>query len=311
MDKNAVPPAPTRWLTRWSRSRSRTYLYRLGMVLLVAASVAAAAAGLYLYQLYQQTPGYDDFARLRDVQPSIVLSAQGKHLTTFRNNYQEKVALEDVSPWVIRALIATEDHRFFDHPGIDYRRTLSSVFHTLTGATQGGSTITQQLVRNLFTEEIGRARTAERKLREMVTAYKLERSVSKEEILETYLNTVPFLYNVVGIEMAARTYYSKSAADLDIAESAMLVGMLKGTRYYNPVLNAERAQQRRNVVLAQMVKHGMLDELDFLVFRSEPLRLQFNRPRKRPRLRRISSCICASGSRHGRRKRGTTWRPMA
>lgn len=280
VDKNPAPPARISGQTHRPASRTMTYAYRLGAVLILMAGMALAAAGFYLYQLYQQAPGHGDFVRLRDVQPSIVLSAQGKHLTTFRQNYQEKLVLEDVSPWVIKALIATEDHRFFDHAGIDYRRTLSSVFHTLTGATQGGSTITQQLVRNLFKEEVGRARTAERKLREMMAAYKLERSAGKQEILETYLNTVPFLYNVVGIEMAARTYYGKSAADLDIPESAMLVGMLKGTSYYNPILNAERAQQRRNVVLAQMVKHGVLDELDFLVFRSEPLRMQFNRPKE-------------------------------
>ncbi len=279
MDKKQALPAPTRPV-HWIHSKTVTYLIRLGIGLVLMTTAVLAAASYYLYQLYQQTPGYDDFVRLRDIQPSIVLSAQGKHLTTFRQNYQEKRALEDVSPWVIKALIATEDHRFFDHPGIDYRRTISSIIHTMAGSPQGGSTITQQLVRNLFPEDIGRARTAERKLREMVTAYKLERRLSKEEILETYLNTVPFLYNVVGIEMAARTYYGKSPADLDIPESAMLVGMLKGTRYYNPILNAERAQQRRNVVLAQMVKHGEMDELDFLVFRSEPLRLQFNRPRE-------------------------------
>ena len=282
MDTNPAPTPPTQSPVHWPRTRVKTYVYRSLMVLGALGSAAMAAAALYLYQLYQQAPGYEDFVRLRDVQPSIVLSAQGKHLTTFRHNYQEKIALEDVSPWVIKALIATEDHRFFEHQGIDYRRTLSAAFQTLAGAPQGGSTITQQLVRNLFTERVGRARTAERKLREMVTAYKLERSISKEDILETYLNTVPFLYNVVGIEMAARTYYGKSAVDLDIPESATLVGMLKGTSYYNPILNPVRAQQRRNVVLAQMVKRGMLDELDFLVFRSEPLRMQFNRPTEPP-----------------------------
>src|SRR5690606_27787017 len=127
VDKNPAPPAPTRSPARWSRSRAMTYLYRLGMMLMLMAGVALAASGVYLYQLYQQTPGYEDFARLRDMQPSIVLSAQGKHLTTFRKNYQEKVALEEASPWVIRALIATAGHRFFDHPGTDYRRTLSSL----------------------------------------------------------------------------------------------------------------------------------------------------------------------------------------
>src|SRR5205823_11441294 len=122
----------------------------------------------------------------------------------------------------------------------------------------GGSTITQQLARNLFPKEIGRSRSIMRKLKEIITAVKIEERYSKEQILETYLNTVPFLYNVFGIEMAARTYYNKPAAQLGPLESATLVGMLKGTHYYNPVANPERALTRRNVVLAQMARHGYL-----------------------------------------------------
>lgn len=282
MDKNPASNLRARLLMFRPKTRLMRYFYGVSLALVLLSTVAIAAGAMYLHQLYQQTPSYTDYQRLRDVQPSIVLSAQGKHLTTFRQNYQERVPLEAISPWVIKALLATEDHRFFDHQGIDFIRTASAVFHTATGSTQGGSTITQQLVRNLFSEEIGRARTGERKLREMVAAYKLERATSKQDILETYLNTVPFLYNVVGIEMAARTYYGKSAAELEIPEAATLVGMLKGTSYYNPILNAERAQQRRNVVLAQMVKHGHLDQINFLALRSEPLQVQFNRPKEPP-----------------------------
>jgi penicillin-binding protein 1A len=178
---------------------------------------------------------------------------------------------------VIRALIATEDHRFYDHAGIDVRRTLSAVLHTLAGDAQGGSTITQQLVRNLFPDEIGRERTIDRKLREIITAVKIEKAYTKDQILETYLNTVPFLYNVVGIEMAARTYFDESAADLGPLESATLIGMLKGTSYYNPIINPARAQKRRNVVLAQMVKYGMLGEAEYEAMRDAPLRVGLHR----------------------------------
>ena len=129
----------------------------------------------------------------------------------------------------------------------------------MSGDRQGGSTITQQLARNLYPEEIGRALTINRKVKEAITALKIESVYTKDEILETYLNTVPFLYNAFGIEMAARTYFDKSADKLDVLESATLIGMLKGTSYYNPVLNPERALGRRNLVLAQMAKHGKLD----------------------------------------------------
>ena len=106
---------------------------------------------------------------------------------------------------------------------------------------------------------------------------RIERAWPKDKILETYLNSAPFLYNVVGIEMAARTYYDKSAADLDVLESATLVGMLKGTRYYNPILNPERAQARRNVVLGQMVKQKLLTEAAWRQLREQPLKVSLNR----------------------------------
>jgi penicillin-binding protein 1A len=138
---------------------------------------------------------------------------------------------------MVDALIATEDHRFYAHHGIDLRRTIAAGLHTFSGSRQGGSTITQQLARNLYPDEIGRAPTLTRKVKELITAFKIETVYSKDEILETYLNTVPFLYNAYGVEMAARTYFGKSADQLDIVESATLVGMLKGNSYYNPVLN--------------------------------------------------------------------------
>ena len=149
--------------------------------------------------------------------------------------------------------------------------------HTLAGNRQGGSTLTQQLARNLYPEEIGRAPTLHRKLKEAITALKIEAVYSKREILETYLNTVPFLYNAFGIEMAARTYFDKPAARLDVLESATLIGMLKGTAYYNPVLNPERARDRRNTVLAQMAKYGKLDPKRAEQLAARPLRVDFER----------------------------------
>ena len=209
------------------------------------------------------------------------MSSDGQELASFKRANREWVKLEDISPNVIAALIATEDHRFYDHHGMDLKRTTSSVFLTLTGRKQGGSTITQQLARNLYPEDIGRAATLTRKLKEAIIAFKIEAVYTKDEILESYLNTVPFLYNAYGIEMAARTYFDKSAAQLDVLESATLVGMLKGTNYYNPVNNPERALQRRNVVLGQMRKHQHLTEARFQALRKRPLRVHFNRQQEK------------------------------
>jgi penicillin-binding protein 1A len=177
----------------------------------------------------------------------------------------------------VDALVATEDHRFWQHAGIDWRRSVAAVVYTLGGDRQGGSTITQQLARNFYPEEIGRAATATRKIKEMITAIKIERRYSKREILETYLNTVSFHYNAFGIEMAARTYFDKPARELTVAEGATLVALLKGTRAYNPVSNPERARERRNLVLAQMVKHGTLDQAAYDKQSKRPLRLDFVR----------------------------------
>jgi penicillin-binding protein 1A len=198
-------------------------------------------------------------------------------LATYQRVHRVWVPLDKVSPSVVQALIATEDHRFWQHHGIDMQRTAASVVHTLAGNRQGGSTITQQLARNLYPDEIGRAPTMHRKVKEAITALKIEAVYSKKEILETYLNTVPFLYNAFGIEMAARTYFDKSAGELDVLESATLIGMLKGTSYYNPVLNPDRARERRNVVLAQMAKRGVLAPARAKALALQPLRIDFER----------------------------------
>ncbi|NML86244.1 MAG: glycosyl transferase [Polaromonas sp.] len=242
-----------------------------------AALVLPALMLLYLLVLIPFTPGIGDLRKAKSEAPSVLLASDGSVLAEYKRINRQWVTLDKISPNVVNALIATEDHRFYDHHGIDFRRTAGAVLSTLSGNLQGGSTITQQLARNLYPEEIGRAASITRKVKEAITALKIEAVYSKREILETYLNTVPFLYNAFGIEMAARTYFDKSADKLDLLESATLIGMLKGTSYYNPVLNPERAVQRRNLVLAQMVKHGKLDPVRLEVLTKRPLKLDFER----------------------------------
>ncbi|MES2324691.1 MAG: transglycosylase domain-containing protein [Pseudomonadota bacterium] len=236
---------------------------------------------VYVLILIPVTPGIKDLKQARAAKASTIVSADGKLLADFEQGLQERVKLDQISPHVLTALVATEDHRFYDHSGIDFRRTIASVVYTIGGDAQGGSTITQQLARNMFPEEIGRSRSINRKLKEMITALKIEATYSKTEILETYLNTVPFLYNTFGIESAARTYFDKPASKLDILEAATLVGMLKGTSYYNPVTSPERSVQRRNVVLGQMRKHDILDEKRYQLLRKRPLKLHFSRQAER------------------------------
>ena len=232
---------------------------------------------LYVLALVPFTPSIGDIRKSKSEAPAIVMSADGKELAMFKRANRDWVKLADISPNVVTALIATEDRRFYQHHGIDFRRTVSAVVQTVKGDREGGSTITQQLARNLYPEEVGRAPTITRKIKEAITALKIEAIYSKKEILETYLNTVPFLYNAFGIEMAARTYFDKSADALDVLESATLIGMLKGTSYYNPVINPERATQRRNIVLGQMVRDRKLAPAQYEVLKKRPLKVDFER----------------------------------
>ena len=230
----------------------------LVLSLLVVASLAIPVA--YVMEQAPLTPVIGNLKKQQNEHPSALLTSDGVELAVYRKTNRHWVSLKDISPHVVNALIAVEDQRFYEHRGLDLKRTIGAAWNTFRGRLQGGSTLTQQLARNLYPEEIGRAPTLERKVKEAITALKIEQAYGKDEILEIYLNTVPFLYNTYGIEGAARTYFDKNARDLDVLESATLVGMLKGTTYYNPVLNPQRAQQRRNIVLAQLMRTGQLQQ---------------------------------------------------
>ena len=261
----AVDPALSRRERIAHAAKALAILGVLGLVLLLVYSIV----------LIPFTPSMAELQKAKIDQPSVLMSADGRQLAILKPMNREWVRLNQISPHVINALIATEDHRFYDHFGIDWRRSASGMLRALIGDPQGGSTLTQQLARNLYPEDIGRRRTLSRKIKETITALKIEYTYSKKEILETYLNTMPFLYNAFGIEMAARTYFDKPARKLDVAESATLIAMLKGTAYYNPVLNPERALMRRNIVLEQMVKRGVLSQAEFERQKRRPIRLDF------------------------------------
>ena len=287
MFKNVRLPEPVRRLYRRVEAyfralidpslsvRARVFSGAKGLVAIGALGLALLCA--YAVILIPFTPSISNLRKAKIDQPSVLMSVDGKRLATFKPMNREWVRLNQISPHVINALIATEDHRFYQHYGIDLRRTATGLLRVFVGDPEGGSTLTQQLARNLYPEDIGRKRTITRKFKETITAIKIEYAYTKKEILETYLNTMPFLYNAFGIEMAARTYFDKPAQKLTVIESATLIAMLKGTSYYNPVLNPERALRRRNLVLSQMVKRGGLSQADFDRLRTQPIRLDFER----------------------------------
>lgn len=214
---------------------------------------------------------------------SQVVSADGKLIGTWSYSRANRifVGYDDISPSVIQALIATEDERFYDHSGIDIKALFRAIVKRglfMQKSAGGGSTITQQLAKQLYSEKAENVK--ERILQkpiEWVIALKLERYYTKEEILTMYLNHFDFLHNAVGIKTAAKTYFGKEPKDLTVNESATLIGMCKNPSYFNPVRNPERCEQRRNVVLSQMEKVGYISSDEASRLKLEPLQLNFHR----------------------------------
>ena len=212
-----------------------------------------------------------------------VYSADGRQLGTWSLSRENRIMVDysDLSPWLIKALVATEDIRFYEHSGIDfYALGRAIVKRGLMGQRNagGGSTITQQLAKQLFTVEVAQT-TTERVLQkpiEWVIAVKLERNYTKDEIISMYLNYFDFLHNAVGIKTASNTYFSKEPSELSITESATLIGLCKNPSYYNPVRYGDRCLERRNVVLGQMLKAEYITQAEYDSCSQVPLNLKFH-----------------------------------
>ena len=211
-----------------------------------------------------------------------IYSSDGKIMGTWNYNRENRVLVDysQLSPSLIQALVATEDVRFYDHSGIDFfalGRAIVKRGLLRQKSAGGGSTITQQLAKQLYS---GTAHSVmERLLQkpiEWVIAVQLERNYTKDEIIAMYLNYFDFLHNAVGIKTAANTYFGKEPKTLTVNEAATLIGLCKNPSYYNPVRHHDRSQERRNVVLGQMVKAGYLTEAQYQQYSAEPLKLNFH-----------------------------------
>ena len=212
-------------------------------------------------------PSFEELENPKSNLASEVISADGEILGFIGVENRSNVSYDEISPNVINALIATEDVRFYDHSGIDIR-SLGRVFtKTILGGSSssgGGSTITQQLAKNLFPRERkSKLGIVYSKFKEWIVAAKLEHNYSKDEILTMYLNTVDFGSNAFGIKTAAKTFFDKAPSDLTVEEAAVLVGLLKAPSTYNPVRNPQNALNRRNTVLSQMQKYDYLTQQEY------------------------------------------------
>lgn len=260
-----------------STSNKQSDKYTIYRYIGIAVLVFILGISGFIFYLMQGLPSLQMLENPQTAIATQVKSRDGVTLDKYYTENRTHVAFENISPHVIDALIATEDHRFYTHWGIDMIRTFAVPYHLMRGSVQGGSTISQQLARNLY-KEIGREFSIIRKLREMITAVEIEQNYTKREIVELYLNTVEFPNSAFGIEQAAQTHYSKSAQDLNISEAATLIGSLKGVYLYNPRLNKENATGRRNTVLSLLNRRGFISDEIYTNLRNEPIALNYNPP---------------------------------
>lgn len=233
-------------------------IFFLGILLFTGLMFAVSGG------LFGALPDYKALENPKSYLATEIFSANGELLGTFFRENRTNVNFDELSPFVVDALVATEDRRYYEHSGIDSKGLLRVFFKSfLLGheSSGGGSTISQQLAKNLFHDRpSSKMERALQKLKEWIIAVRLEKRYTKNEILTMYLNTVEFVNQADGIKSASRVYFSTTPDSLKLEEAATLVGMVKNPSLYNPVRFPDRALTRRNVVFNQMVKYGYLDQ---------------------------------------------------
>lgn len=271
------------WLIEMARRKKRPLLkWSLRIFGGLAALVFLASATLILsvrWGAFGPLPKKEDLRNITHYLASEVYANDGSLLGRYYFENRSDVSYEQISPSLVQALVATEDERFFEHHGFDLRSWARVAYKSVllkNRSSGGGSTISQQLAKNLYPrEDYGKASLLINKLREVLIAIRLERIYSKEEILEIYLNTVPFSENTYGVKVAAHRFFNVAPEQLSPEQSAVLVGMLKATTSFNPVANPERSMQRRNWVLEQMAKNGYLSPAVADSLQQEPICLEY------------------------------------
>ncbi len=254
--------------------------------IILLAPIALMVFILGLVWCFADIPSFEDLERPNSKLATQVLSDDGRVLTTFHIENRSFVTYEELSPYLVEAAVATEDKRFYKHSGIDMQGLGRVLFRTILmhdSSQGGGSTITQQLAKTLYPREdvtsripgVGKIKMVWIKLKEWVTAVKLERCYTKNEIVTMYMNAVFFGSNSYGIKAAAGTFFGKLPADLTAEEAATLVGMVNKPTRYNPALNPERSMQRRNHVLNKMEEADFITKAQRDSLKSLPITLNY------------------------------------
>lgn len=261
----------------------KKFIHILWIVLGLLVGTTALLFFLIWFGVVGYSPDIENLQNPISKSASQVYSEDGKILGTYNADKANRipVSYSKLSPYLVQALVATEDVRFYEHSGIDFIALGRAIVKRgLLGheSAGGGSTITQQLAKQLYSAPA--SSSVERMLQkpiEWVTAIKLERNFTKEEIIALYLNYFDFLHGAVGIKTAATTYFNKEPKDLSVNEAALLIGLCKNPSLFNPVRYPERCKERRNVVLAQMVKAGYLSQAEGAEYSAQPIELHFHR----------------------------------
>jgi len=235
-----------------------------------------ACVGLAAVGAFGKLPTFEQIENPKSNLASEIITSDGKVLGKFYQENRTHTDYEDLSPHLVNAFVATEDERYYQHSGVDFRALARAIFRM--GKDGGGSTITQQLAKQLFHEP---ARSVPerimQKFKEWVIAVKLERQYTKQEIIAMYFNQFDFIYQAVGISSAAKIYFDTSPDSLNIEQSAILVGMLVNPSLYNPRRDTVRMKDRRNVVYSQMLRNDMITEEEYDTLKVRPLRIEFSR----------------------------------
>ena len=239
----------------------RWYLVVLWTLFVIGVtSVFGLFYGIY-HEWFGDMPTFEELENPSTNLATEIISADGKVLGTYYIENRSNVSYSELSPHLVEALLAIEDIRFYEHSGIDQRALLRVIFGIATGNDKGGgSTLTQQLAKNLFPrgENLSTPQLVIRKFQEWVTATKLEYNYSKDEIIAMYLNTVFFGHNAYGIKKASETFFNLEPKDLNIEQAALMAGVVNAPSRFSPIRNPERALQRRNLVISQMATYGFI-----------------------------------------------------
>jgi len=257
------------------------WLFRVfGIVMLLGAIALTGFLMSIRNGAYGPLPTRADLKEISNPLAAEVYAEDSTLLGRYFLEHRSNVRFEHISPHFINALVATEDARYFQHNGVDLRAWFRVFYKSILlkdESAGGGSTITQQLVKNLYPrQDYGKYSLIINKLKEVFIAMRLERIYSKEEIMEMYLNTVPFSHNTYGIKVAAQRFFGVTPDKLTAEQSAVIVAMLKATTTYDPVLNPKNSMRRRNLVLSQMHKYGYLTASESDSLQQMPLRLNFS-----------------------------------